>query len=609
MPGKVDVKHAGRLAAHLLMQRELGKYCDVCICIGEKRFLAHKCVLSANSTKLDVLILDAIGQNNSSQDIEIEIQGVSPVGFETLLEHFYTGELNLEPLTVMAVWMTAAYLELPNVVALCNDYCQRSVTCVSNQTNSDISNKVPDTDNKNNGAVVVSSNNPQITNIASLHSPSSNDQTEVSSVKLRELTPVSSVQEPEIVDDSQAVDQKMIKTNEGQMTWSSGGSPSSPSQQNLQQYQSVPNTWQQTSQSWPVTTYTVAANNNLIKNDSNNILEDGEITIEPEPHLVAKVENHINYIPEALASDQTQPVSIIDVNKISDEKPVVTSMNIKPDCENMMMEVEALRIQHQQLQRLQQQKASLNGSSSIPIVPTHQPPQTTFTQLVPVTATTMEEPVKKKSKKKKQPGMKEMSTIKDDMFVETPASADCNPSQSSHVQANILHTSMASISDFPHVLKCPSNAPSDFRIITNEYRESLYQRYPIKPETPMRATCLAAELLQRGKSRKRKSTEQNALNNTIRLILDTIGITESSDPAVEDALILIMDRFESLRNDINDPVVRRSLLVKVRHSIHCKKWRVKRQMLKEKMDELGVTSPEEYSKIMNQQENEDSLHG
>lgn len=61
--------------------------------------------------------------------------------FQKLLEYFYVGELNLEPHTVMPVWMTAAYLELPDVVAMCNDYCQRSVTCVSNQ-NMDEASKV-----------------------------------------------------------------------------------------------------------------------------------------------------------------------------------------------------------------------------------------------------------------------------------------------------------------------------------------------------------------------------------------------------------------------------------------------------------------------------------
>ena len=82
------------------------------------------------------------------------------------------------------------------------------------------------------------------------------------------------------------------------------------------------------------------------------------------------------------------------------------------------------------------------------------------------------------------------------------------------------------------------------------------------------------------------------------MILDALSITESGDPAVEDALILVrndpcvsgarflisscqvMDRFESLRSCMNDPAIRRSLLIKIRHSIHCKKWRVKKQMIK-----------------------------
>uniref|UniRef100_H2ZI88 Uncharacterized protein n=1 Tax=Ciona savignyi TaxID=51511 RepID=H2ZI88_CIOSA len=151
------------------------------------------------------------------------------------------------------------------------------------------------------------------------------------------------------------------------------------------------------------------------------------------------------------------------------------------------------------------------------------------------------------------------------------------------------------------------NPPPDFRIVTESYRKSLYVKHPrIKEEPPITATGTVAELLQRGKSRKRKSTEQNALNNTIRLILDMMEITDSCDQRVEDALFLIMDRFVSLRENINDPTVRSSLLVKVRHSIHCKKWRVKRQMLKEK-GVNDVTSCD--TMIQKSEQSEDSLHG
>ena len=51
------------------------------------------------------------------------------------------GEINLQPDTVMPIWMTAAYLELPEVVNKCNDFCQHSVTCISNQASDSDTNE------------------------------------------------------------------------------------------------------------------------------------------------------------------------------------------------------------------------------------------------------------------------------------------------------------------------------------------------------------------------------------------------------------------------------------------------------------------------------------
>ncbi|CAK8671393.1 unnamed protein product [Clavelina lepadiformis] len=127
MADKVAISHEQNLALKLLEQKNTGKYCDVSIRIDNKRFLAHKCVLSASSSKLDFLMLEAIGQGSSSQDLEVEIKGISPLGFEILLDYFYMGKLNVQPHNILPVYMTAAYFELHGVVEHCNNYFQYSV--------------------------------------------------------------------------------------------------------------------------------------------------------------------------------------------------------------------------------------------------------------------------------------------------------------------------------------------------------------------------------------------------------------------------------------------------------------------------------------------------
>nr|CAB3220440.1 AF4/FMR2 family member 4 [Phallusia mammillata] len=430
---KVDVEHAARLAANLSVQRDSGKHCDVCVCVSDKRFLAHKCVLSANSAKLDALILDAIGHNSNSQDIEIEIQGVSPVGFEKLLDFFYVGELKIEQQTVMPVWMTAAYLELPDVVSMCNEFCQQSV---SNQPISDDAKTTR---------------------------------------KYNQLQPV----------------------------------------------------------------------HNNSHNQSNTMVTDKSWS-----------ENDPEYIPGGVPKQNTKNATKKPVPNLNRVNHGIVPQE-KINCEVMMAEVEQLRQQHQQLQRLQLEQTRLHGKVESKPMPGVQTALTVPTPVVPV------EPITKRKKTEVDP--EEDSNV-------TVVQVTSNTPLPSVTQA------LPDASDVSQ-----SDMPPDFRIVTEQFRQNLYMRYPeIKPESPEAANCTANELLQRGKSRKRKSVEQNTLNNVIRLILDTIKIVDSTDPRVEDALFLIMDRFECLRGKINDPTVRRSLLVKVKHSIHCKKWRVKQTLNKSK---------------------------
>nr|XP_002124696.1 uncharacterized protein LOC100183008 isoform X1 [Ciona intestinalis] len=637
MPGKVGLEHAARLAAHLSMQRELGKYCDVCICVAEKRFLAHKCVLSANSSKLDALILDAIGNNSNSQDIEIEIQGVSPVGFEKLLEYFYVGEMNLEPHTVMPVWMTAAYLELPDVVSKCNDYCQRSVTCVSsNQPPTEETVKTSDMNNNSSGGMeqgmaTLSPPNPCISPTAQVSaSPKPGSTQHEQGPKYSQMNTVSATTKEDSpgveqigVQHSGSASQKVASHEENGIAWTplqnatgetfSQNSGSSNNIQNYQQFHAnTTQTWSQPQQTWVTTSYQdqplqvqLASDSNQPAHTPNNLIvikegngstpEDGEIQIQANDGTFTVPSSGTSMV--YTHPSNIQHASIIDVNKLSENNCI----GDKGNCENIMLQVERLRIQHQQLQRLQQQQQAQQNADDLQR--TGQPPL--LMNYLPQQQQHADEPPRKKSKKKKSSRSKSSDTdLPSDMEMQNYQQSTVTPLPM-HTQQNQQMVVNNGLSLDPTTGLRTVNPPPDFRIVTEAYRKSLYMKHSrIKEENPISATGTVAELLQRGKSRKRKSTEQNALNNTIRLILDMLEIVDSSDPRVEDALFLIMDRFVSLRENINDPTVRRSLLVKVRHSIHCKKWRVKRQMLKEQeQGGAGVVVKLQH------EEEEDNLHG
>uniref|UniRef100_H2ZI76 Uncharacterized protein n=1 Tax=Ciona savignyi TaxID=51511 RepID=H2ZI76_CIOSA len=157
--------------------------------------------------------------------------------------------------------------------------------------------------------------------------------------------------------------------------------------QSYQHYQqpNTTQTWSAVQQAWVSTSYhdqplqvqlasdttqPPHTSNNLImiKGDNQTPREDGEIQIQDGTFTIP---------PSTTSMAYSQPpnvhhTSIIDVNKLSDN-----CLGDKGNCENIMLQVERLRIQHQQLQRLQlQQQAQHTGEeirSPQMIVPTYVP--------------------------------------------------------------------------------------------------------------------------------------------------------------------------------------------------------------------------------------------
>nr|XP_039267137.1 zinc finger and BTB domain-containing protein 22-like isoform X1 [Styela clava] len=737
----VDHEHAARLVTHLSQQRASGKYCDVCVCVVEQRFLAHKCVLSANSDQLDALILDATDEDNTSHDIEIEIHGVSPVGFEIVLEYFYTGVLRLEPTTVTNTWMTAVYLGLPDIINRCNAYCQQTLTVTAHPKASAVPASESEdmaianpTDVNSNGNIIVLQDVPAAP--SSIQAPgnlvaaqlststiisTTNTQPKVNSIvksnpkeaiiqgsgdntgkgtvvpapkpfEIRENPGNASTKTINARNSSKKAklmtgdDTAVVAWNPyGQQQISTSGQtsvtlPVSSVPQvvvNLVQgygaYQPVdPNLWNSSQQQWAqvqvgkgpfVTTGVIPIASHVkpeptpatavqLGAESTNTTDNGgggsggarsnspmsyttlslvsqdppqsdtrvEVDTTPvETPTPAQVETsgvntqtnqaltvfvpsrtpvnnqrHQPVIPTELNLDNIHftQISTDDAQQRLTSAPVtstptnfpqhvavmnnLTMSNSSGDdgtrCDTgtimMQSEVEQLRIQHQQLQRLQQ----MESENGVPVTPAENIVQADAVKAILAT-----------SKRKRK------------------APSRVSKSEDGTGNTHELHA-------HSNVRKSRSLAETVLVTITPEHLEYLYQKYPeIKKEPPVSGSCDVMQLLQHGKARQRKSSEQNALNNTIRTILDSTGIVESGDARVQDAVCLIMDRFTVLQDHMNDSYIRKQLSIKVKHSIHCKKWRLKRHKLKQQMEISSSSSPDTHTSWMTDPNNTSNI--
>jgi len=100
-------------------QRTFETFCDVVIHVGNNAsFGAHRCILAASSAKLCTLMFTM--SNDCSRNVYLD--EVSASGFKIVLEFIYTGILSFDTNTITDVLSTAAFLEMPLVVRVCEEF-------------------------------------------------------------------------------------------------------------------------------------------------------------------------------------------------------------------------------------------------------------------------------------------------------------------------------------------------------------------------------------------------------------------------------------------------------------------------------------------------------
>jgi len=127
---KLFWSHGVHLLEQLNAQRSYETFCDVIVHVGDNSsFSAHRCILAASSAKLYALMF-ATTSSNSSRNVHLN--GVTVSGFKIVLEFIYTGILSFDSETVTDVFAAAAYLEMPAIVQLCEEFINSRSTLDNN---------------------------------------------------------------------------------------------------------------------------------------------------------------------------------------------------------------------------------------------------------------------------------------------------------------------------------------------------------------------------------------------------------------------------------------------------------------------------------------------
>lgn len=115
----------------LLLNQEL---CDVVLCVGKRRFPAHRVVLAGCCPYLRAMFTN--GMQETGQD-SVTLQDMEPELMELLLEYMYRGCVTITTTNVQSLLQAACLLHLASLRAACCHFLQLHIdaaNCIGQST-------------------------------------------------------------------------------------------------------------------------------------------------------------------------------------------------------------------------------------------------------------------------------------------------------------------------------------------------------------------------------------------------------------------------------------------------------------------------------------------
>uniref|UniRef100_S4R6R5 Zinc finger and BTB domain containing 46 n=1 Tax=Petromyzon marinus TaxID=7757 RepID=S4R6R5_PETMA len=117
------------LASELNLQRKNGTHCDCHVVVQGSTFKAHRNVLFAASPHVRALLR---GQaERPGQVVVIHLDIVTAAGFAAILDYMYSGRVILSSRNMIEVMSAASYLQMTELVRLCDHYIRTSFKVVA----------------------------------------------------------------------------------------------------------------------------------------------------------------------------------------------------------------------------------------------------------------------------------------------------------------------------------------------------------------------------------------------------------------------------------------------------------------------------------------------
>ncbi|XP_068137074.1 myoneurin [Hyperolius riggenbachi] len=107
-------EHCKKLLDELNTQRKAEFLCDCTILLGDVQYKAHRNVLASFSEYFRALF-----HRSSDSTVHLDKKLATPVGFQKMLDFFYSGDLNFDRCDIEEICLAAEYLRVDEALSIC----------------------------------------------------------------------------------------------------------------------------------------------------------------------------------------------------------------------------------------------------------------------------------------------------------------------------------------------------------------------------------------------------------------------------------------------------------------------------------------------------------
>lgn len=117
--------HFSDIFFHLSKHRKNDHFCDITIVVGDKKYRAHKIVLTSSSPYFEAMFLSGMAESHQES---VVLQNIDSEAFEAVLNMIYDGQIIISVMTVQSILFAASIFQIDHLKNACSEFLIKELT-------------------------------------------------------------------------------------------------------------------------------------------------------------------------------------------------------------------------------------------------------------------------------------------------------------------------------------------------------------------------------------------------------------------------------------------------------------------------------------------------